>query len=238
MIHFLVLNCEIYILLHLLKLLIIGVIVQSSLIELKYRILIFRIIINFSCLILGFGMFIIYKGFTYEAILLNYSIVCDHFSFYFKFMTLLTSFLVIMFCTDYCEDENIKSFEHIILILFSILGLLTIISCFDLVTMYLGLELQSLCFYILTNVKFYSDFAVEAGLKYFIIGALSAGILLYGCSLLYGGTGVTSFLDLTILFYTVDVHIFLYYQYYMILLGIFLIYIGILFKIGIVPFHM
>lgn len=120
----------------------------------------------------------------------------------------------------------------------SIIGILTIISSYDLITMYLGIELQSLCFYIVTNLKFYSNFSIEAGLKYFILGALSSGILLFGCSLLYGFTGLTNFLDLTILFYYNILEGFNLNHYKGALIGIIFIYCGILFKIGIVPFHM
>lgn len=120
----------------------------------------------------------------------------------------------------------------------SIIGILTIISSYDLITMYLAIELQSLCFYIVTNLKFYSNFSIEAGLKYFILGALSSGILLFGCSLLYGFTGLTNFLDLTILFYYNILEGFNLNHYKGALIGIIFIYCGILFKIGIVPFHM
>ena len=65
------------------------------------------------------------------------------------------------------------------MLLLSVVGILTIISSYDLITMYLAIELQSLCFYIVTNLKFYSNFSIEAGLKYFILGALSSGILLF-----------------------------------------------------------
>lgn len=120
----------------------------------------------------------------------------------------------------------------------SVVGILTIISSYDLITMYLAIELQSLCFYIVTNLKFYSNFSIEAGLKYFILGALSSGILLFGCSLLYGFTGLTNFLDLTILFYYNILEGFNLGHYKGALIGIIFIYCGILFKIGIVPFHM
>lgn len=104
--------------------------------------------------------------------------------------------------------------------------------------MYLAIELQSLCFYIVTNLKFYSNFSIEAGLKYFILGALSSGILLFGCSLLYGFTGLTNFLDLNILFYYYTLEGLNLNSYKAALIGIIFIYCGILFKIGVVPFHM
>ena len=143
-----------------------------------------------------------------------------------------------LFSWNYCEYENIKIFEYVLLLLLSVVGILTIISSYDLITMYLAIELQSLCFYIVTNLKFYSNFSIEAGLKYFILGALSSGILLFGCSLLYGFTGLTNFLDLSILFYYNILEGFNLSHYKGALIGIIFIYCGILFKIGIVPFHM
>jgi len=116
--------------------------------------------------------------------------------------------------------------------------MLTIISSYDLLTMYLAIELQSLCFYVVTNLKFYSNFSIEAGLKYFILGALSSGILLFGSSLLYGFTGLTNFLDLTILFYYYNLGGYNLYYYESALIGIIFIYCGVFFKIGVVPFHM
>jgi len=139
--------------------------------------------------------------------------------------------------TNYCEYENIKGFEYLILLLFSTLGLLTIISSYDLITMYLGIEIQGLCFYIITNLKFFSDYSIEAGLKYFILGVISSLILLLGSSFLYYGTGTINFLDLNILFYSVNIINYNYYSYYITLFGLLLIYSSILFKIGIVPFH-
>jgi NADH-quinone oxidoreductase subunit N len=104
--------------------------------------------------------------------------------------------------------------------------------------MYLSIELQGLCFYILTNLKFYSNFSIEAGLKYFILGALSSGILLFGMSLLYGFTGLTNFLDLMLLFSYYNITSYDYYYYKLTLIGIIFIYCSLLFKIGIVPFHL
>jgi NADH-quinone oxidoreductase subunit N len=148
------------------------------------------------------------------------------------------SFLVLILSIDYSQYENIKAYEYLLLLLLSIIGILTIISSYDLITMYLSIELQSLCFYIVTNIKFYSNFSIEAGLKYFILGALSSGILLFGASILYGFTGLTNFSDLMILFYYYNINSYDFYYYKLTLIGIIFIYCGLLFKIGIVPFHM
>lgn len=232
------LSTEIYIIIQVIFLLFFSVILQENILNLKYKFNILNLVQFFSCLILFYAMIILYKTINYEAILLNYQLICDNLSFFFKFAVLLTSFICILFSWNYCEYENIKVFEYLLLLLLSIVGILTIISSYDLITMYLAIELQSLCFYIVTNLKFYSNFSIEAGLKYFILGALSSGILLFGCSLLYGFTGLTNFLDLNILFYYYTLEDFNFNHYKGALIGIIFIYCGILFKIGIVPFHM
>ena len=232
------LSTEIYIIIQIIYLLFFGVIFQENLISLKYKLNILHLILFFSCLTLFYAMIILYKTINYEAIILNYQLINDNLSFFFKFIVLLISFICLLFSWNYCEYENIRIFEYILLLLLSIIGILTIISSYDLITMYLAIELQSLCFYIVANLKFYSNFSIEAGLKYFILGALSSGILLFGCSLLYGFTGLTNFLDLTILFYYNILEGFNLNHYKGALIGIIFIYCGILFKIGIVPFHM
>jgi NADH:ubiquinone oxidoreductase subunit 2 (subunit N) len=102
---------------------------------------------------------------------------------------------------QYAEIRNSsRSFESIILILMSTCSMLFMISAFDLIAMYLAIELQSLCFYVLAASKRNSEFSTEAGLKYFILGAFSSGILLFGCSLIYGFTGVTNLEELAKIF--------------------------------------
>jgi NADH:ubiquinone oxidoreductase subunit 2 (subunit N) len=98
------------------------------------------------------------------------------------------------------KNQKINSFELILLILFSTLGMLFIVSSYDLITMYLAIELQSLSFYVIAAFQRNNEFSTEAGLKYFILGALSSGILLFGESILYGFTGITNFEELCKLF--------------------------------------
>jgi len=232
------LSTEIYIITQVIFLIFFSIILQENILSLKYKFNILNLVQFFVCLSLLYAILILYKIMNYEAILLNYQLICDNLSFFFKFILLLISFICILFSWNYNEYENIKIFEYLLLILLSIIGLLTIISSYDLITMYLAIELQSLCFYIITNLKFYSNFSIEAGLKYFILGALSSGLLLFGSSLLYGFTGLTNFLDLTVLFYYYNLEGYNLFYYEGALIGIIFIYCGILFKIGIVPFHM
>jgi len=103
---------------------------------------------------------------------------------------------------QYFQQEALTAFESIVLILMSTCSMLFMISAFDLIAMYLAIELQSLCFYVLAASKRNSEFSTEAGLKYFILGAFSSGILLFGCSLIYGFTGVTNLEELAKIFTT------------------------------------
>jgi len=136
----------------------------------------------------------------YEGLLLNYQLICDNLSFFVKFFLIIITIICLFSSLNYFEYEKLRTFEYPLLILLALLGILTIISSFDLITMYLAIELQSLCFYIITCLKVFSNFSVESGLKYFILGAFSSGLLLFGSSLLYGFTGTTNFLDFLVLF--------------------------------------
>ena len=94
---------------------------------------------------------------------------------------------------DYIKKERINSFEYVVLILFASFSMLFIVSSYDLISMYLAIELQSLSFYTIAAFQRNNEFSTEAGLKYFILGALSSGFLLFGESILYGFTGITNF---------------------------------------------
>lgn len=117
--------------------------------------------------------------------------------------------------------------------LFSTCSMLFLISSYDLIAMYLAIELQGLSFYILASSKRNSEFSTEAGLKYFILGAFSSGILLFGCSLIYGFTGLTSFSGLAKFFVGLSLA-----NSNEFLLGILFLATGFLFKLTAVPFHM
>ena len=94
---------------------------------------------------------------------------------------------------DYIKQESLNPFEFILLVLLSTCSMLFLVSSADLISLYLAIELQSLCFYVLAAMKRNSEFSTEAGLKYFLLGAFSSGLLLFGCSLIYGFTGATNF---------------------------------------------
>ena len=119
--------------------------------------------------------------------------VTDGFAIFMKVLVLGASLLAIVMSLDYFSHERAERVEYPLLILFATLGMLMMISANDLISLYLGIELQSLSLYVLAAIRRDSSRSSEAGLKYFVLGALSSGLLLYGSSLVYGLTGVTGF---------------------------------------------
>lgn len=137
------------------------------------------------------------------------------------------------------KQESLNSYEFIILILLSTCSMLFLISSADFISMYLAIEMQSLCFYVLAALKRNSEFSTEAGLKYFLLGAFSSGLLLFGCSMIYGFSGITNFSDLSKLFIfdNDDISNSLSFLHAC-ELGMIFILVGFLFKITAAPFHM
>jgi NADH-quinone oxidoreductase subunit N len=145
------------------------------------------------------------------------------------------SFIFFIFSIGYSyfEKQRFNSFEFFVLFIFSVLGLLLLVQANDTLAFYLALEFQSLCFYALASFKRDSSFSVEAGLKYFILGAFSSGVFLFGCSLLYGITGSTNFGVYSLLF-ALD---FNEHVSAITVLGFLFVLVGFLFKITAAPFH-
>nr|YP_009545048.1 NADH dehydrogenase subunit 2 [Gymnomitrion concinnatum]AZB86806.1 NADH dehydrogenase subunit 2 [Gymnomitrion concinnatum] len=165
------------------------------------------------------------------------NLIIDNFTYFCQIFLLLSTASTIVMCLDYSKQESSNAFESIVLISFSTCSMLFMISAYDLIAMYLAIELQSLCFYVIAASKRDSEFSAEAGLKYFILGAFSSGILLFGCSMIYGFTGVTNFEELAKIFTGYEITLF-GAQSSGIFMGILFIAVGFLFKITAVPFHM
>ncbi len=161
--------------------------------------------------------------------LFNGSVVIDQMSSLMKIITLISGFLVLVISSTYLKIFKIYNIEYPILILSSILGMMVMISSNDLIVFYMGLELQSLALYVLATYNRDQLKSSEAGLKYFVLSALSSGLLLYGCSLVYGFSGSTNF-DI--------VSNQLNSNEYVLTFGIVFILVGLAFKISAVPFHM
>ncbi len=164
-----------------------------------------------------------------QTTLFNDSIIIDYFSSFMKIVTLIAAFLTLLISTNYLKTFKIFKIEYPILILSSVLGMMVMISSNDLIVFYMGLELQSLALYVLATFNRDQLKSSEAGLKYFVLSALSSGLLLYGCSLIYGFTGSTNFNIIANQLNSSE---------YMITFGIVFILVGLAFKISAVPFHM
>jgi NADH-quinone oxidoreductase subunit N len=145
-----------------------------------------------------------------------------------------------IFCLIISEDtlvrQQINNFEYFILILCAILGLMLLVSSYDMISLYLAIELQSLCLYVLAASKKNSSFSTEAGLKYFILGSFSSALLLFGISVLYGCTGTTNFDNFYLLFLGIDRETFLLTA--PVEKALIFIAAAFFFKIAAAPFHM
>jgi len=161
----------------------------------------------------------------------NNMIVVDSFSQFVKFLMLIASCLVIGMSFDWLAIEEHKKFEYPILVLLSTLGMMIMVSANDLIMLYVGLELSSLALYVLATFDRDNATSSEAGIKYFVLGALASGIMLFGASLVYGFTGTTNFSTLADLFT-------LSFVAYGAIVGMVMLVVGLSFKISAVPFHM
>jgi len=187
-------------------------------------------------LVLGFTLLLVLNSPIQRAVFFYNCLTIDDLSFFLKVLILVCSFVSIFISLDYLKQEKLNSFEPIILILISTASMLLMVSSYDFISMYLAIELQSLSFYVLAASKRNSEFSTEAGLKYFLLGAFSSGVLLFGCSIIYGFTGITNFEELAKLFSGLGELSFLFSSG--ILIGILFLAVGFLFKLTAVPFHM
>ena len=131
-----------------------------------------------------------------SQLLFNNLLVHDPFTNLVKAILLMTTASCLLVSFEYIKIKKVHAFEFSLLMLFSIVGSMIVVSSYDLLTLYLGIEMSSLCLYALAAFTRRSAFSTEAGLKYFILGAFASGILLFGMSLIYGLTGTTNFEDL------------------------------------------
>lgn len=166
-----------------------------------------------------------------DRILFNGLFIVDTFGQFMKSILLIGAILAITMGETYAEREGMHRFEYPIVIMLATLGTMLMVSAHDMLSLYVGLELQSLALYILAAFKRDDRRSSEAGLKYFVLGALSSGILLYGVSLVYGATGTTNYLSLAIAFQNGGASP-------LALTGFVLIVCGLAFKIAAAPFHM
>ena len=155
----------------------------------------------------------------------------DGFSRFAKVIILLSTAAVLLMGEGYMSKRGLLRFEYPILVALSVVGMMMMVSAGDLMALYMGLELQSLALYVVASLRRDSARSTEAGLKYFVLGALSSGILLYGASLIYGYAGTTLFSGIIETAVHGDVSVGL-------LFGLIFVISGMAFKVSAVPFHM
>ena len=210
---------EIFLTLSIFSILMIGVFIKES----------FNLIFNLSSAIILFTIAIILNSSNETEKIFLDSFTRDSFSNFFKILILIASLFVLNTSKVFIIDNKIGKFEYPIIILLSILGMFFMVSSNDIILFYLGLELQSLSLYILASIDRDNLRSSESGIKYFVLSALSSGLLLYGCSLLYGFTGSTNFdliADQLIKDNTGAVFAMVF------------VLVGLAFKVSAVPFHM
>jgi len=165
------------------------------------------------------------------AIIFEGAFVVDSFAIFMKALVLIGSVVALVMSVEFMAAEKLEKFEYPVLIVTATLGMMMMISAGDLIALYVGLELQSLSLYVVAAIRRDSVRSTEAGLKYFVLGALSSGLLLYGCSLIYGFTGTTSFAGIASSLSGGDASLG-------IIFGLVFISAGLIFKISGFPFHM
>jgi NADH-quinone oxidoreductase subunit N len=165
-----------------------------------------------------------------QAEAFNGAFVADSFAQFVKLVVLGGAALVLIMAEGYVQRAKIARFEFPVLVVFSVLGMMLMVSANDFITLYMGLELQSLALYVLASFNRDNLKSTEAGLKYFVLGALSSGMMLYGISLIYGFAGSTNFAAVAAAAQA-DVPIGLTF-------GIVFLAAGLAFKVSAVPFHM
>jgi|TARA_B110000495_G_scaffold62651_1_gene53248 NADH-quinone oxidoreductase subunit N len=155
----------------------------------------------------------------------------DGFARYAKVVVLWSSAIILIISRDYLTKNNLMKFEYPILIGLAVVGMMMMVSAGDLMSLYMGIELQSLALYVIAAFNRDSIRSTEAGLKYFVLGALSSGLLLYGASLIYGFSGTTNFDGIALALNQGEISLGL-------LIGLVFLATGLAFKVSAAPFHM
>jgi len=189
----------------------------------------YNLVTNLTYTIIVALLLIIFNSFNESGNLFSNSFVSNSFTNFFKILILLGTLFVMFITQDFIKEMKINYFEYPLLLLFSVLGMFFMISSNDLMSFYLGLELQSLALYILASFDRDNLKSNESGIKYFILSALSSGLLLYGCSLLYGFTGSTNFEEINLKMEVENTGA---------IFAMVFILAGLAFKVSAVPFHM
>jgi NADH-quinone oxidoreductase subunit N len=181
-------------------------------------------------LLIGAGMLISIGWPTSPKLRCDGVLIFDGAAVVVKTLIIIRTAVTLWMSYEYRKEEQMRIFEFAILILMASLGLCLLVSAYDLIALYIALELQSLCLYALAAMRRTSIYSTEAGLKYFVLGAVSSGLRLYGMSLIYGWTGTTQFGDRALVLAEGSMPTTFN-------IGVVLLRVGLFFKVGVVPFH-
>ena len=187
--------------------------------------------IRFSLFILFILLFVIVMTNHIPNETFNGLFAVNPFTAFSKLMIILSSIFSILLIKPWLKNQSINIYEVPVLILFATLGMMMMLSANDLISLYIGLELQSLSLYVLASFNKNDLRSAESGVKYFVLGALASGLLLYGSSLIYGYSGSTNFNDISLVIANKEVNLAL-------IIGLIFLISGFAFKISAVPFHM
>ena len=210
---------EIFLSLSILSTLMVGVFVKNS----------YGIVTKLTYLILLLTALIIFNSGTNKVEYFSDSFIKNPYVDFIKILILLSTIIVLNMSQSFIRDNKISKFEYPIIVMLSLLGMFFMLSSNDLIIFYLGLELQSLSLYILAAIDRDNIRSTESGIKYFVLSALSSGLLLYGCSLLYGFTGSVNFEIISSELSSNNTGA---------IFAMVFILVGLAFKISAVPFHM
>ena len=183
-----------------------------------------------------FCLFCLLTNLKVEGFLANFLLLNDESGRVVKILFILSCLISLFVVFRSFVLQNLNFFEYFSVFLLSVLALMLLVSSCDLISAYLVIEMQALCFYILASFRRNSAFSTEAGLKYFISGAFISGLFLFGCSLIYGGLGTLNFNSLNLLLSFSLNGEFIYIKY-LVLTGILLVTITLFFKVAAAPFH-
>ena len=204
---------------------------------------------KYSIIILAVTSFLVWVSLGLQGRLLYENLlVLDFGSSCIKLFCLLVSIICLLMSRSSLDRSRSACFEYFILYLFVVFGVMFFISSVDLFTMFLALEIQSICLYALVSLNKGSGYGVEAGIKFFVLGATSSVILIFGISMLYAAVGSTNLFHIyniflyhipNLLWNTIDAGMFCLTIFNVkLILGVLFVFIGLFFKITIVPFHM
>ena len=189
-------------------------------------------ITSLAVVFMGLALVFVFAIPNSEITIFDGLLINDPFGKFMKSLVLIGAMLTLIMGYGYRKRGELVNFEYPVLILFATLGMLLMISANNLMALYIGIELQSLSLYVIAAFDRDSRSSGEAGLKYFILGALSSGLLLYGCSLVYGFSGSTSFEGIASALNTIGA------DSIGLTIGMVFLCAGLAFKVSAVPFHM